>query len=400
MLQEILAITDDQTWIWNFIRHTLAQTNRSFVRLPSTVPIRQSWNRFKDGEKIVIHWEAKQRSGGALVEEILDISPKFNVSERIIVVSTNPTHEDVVYFNELGIHRVIKIRNRDKELQQATQELTHHIKARVGADKEENAWRSLHYAFDTLPAEVDKSVLDKLQAAVHKLSLPKPTARYLDAKASLAALQGDGEKAYRLWMQALEKNPNYFRSYNNLIKFHRRRQETSEALALMQKMQSLNRSNISRLVGMGELQLSTGDSGKAEFYFRSALDRDSFCSGALNGLAEIRFGQGDLEATRQLLARSNLAYQAASKLNRQGIELVARKKFEVALEHYTKAQYVLPQQDRGPMLFYNIGLCYSKWGRLDTAKEFLRVALIKEPDYRKAKRLLESIESQMLGEAI
>src|SRR5207244_11007465 len=58
------------------------------------------------------------------------------------------------------------------------------------------------------------------------------------------------------------------------------------------------------------------------FYFKSALERDSYCSGALNGLAEIRFNQGDLEESRRLLARSQLAYKTAATLNQQGIELV------------------------------------------------------------------------------
>src|SRR5690606_37509108 len=112
---------------------------------------------------------------------------------------------------------------------------------------------------------------------------------------------------------------------------------------------------------------------------------------ALNGLAEIRFHQGNLEESRRLLSRSNLAYKTAANLNRAGIDMVKANRFQDALEHYTRAQYVLPLQDKGPMLFYNIALCYFRWGRETMAKEFVTIALIKEPNYKKARRLLEQI---------
>jgi len=160
----------------------------------------------------------------------------------------------------------------------------------------------------------------------------------------------------------------------------------------MQKMHELNKANVSRLVGMGEVQLELNDAVKAEFYFNSALDRDAYCSGALNGLAEIRFHQGNLEESRRLLSRSNLAYKTAANLNKTGIDLVKSSRYQDALEHYTRAQYVLPMQDKGPMLFYNIALCYFRWGRQAMAKEFVRIALIKEPNYKKASKLLEQIK--------
>ena len=45
------------------------------------------------------------------------------------------------------------------------------------------------------------------------------------------------------------------------------------------------------------------------------------------------------------------------------------------------------------MLFYNIGLCYEKWGKRDMAQEFLKIALIKEPNYKKAQKLLNQIQA-------
>jgi tetratricopeptide (TPR) repeat protein len=385
---------DDQTWIWDLVKSALEESGKEPLRLPSTVPIRHSWARFKNSERIIIHWETKQRSGGALVEEILDVSPHFDVGDRIIILTGNPTHEDVVYFSELGIKRIITLRNRDVDRGRIINELKTHICEPPERNKYEAAWRRIHRAIDHMPAAPDTPFLERLEEAVRKLTRTPPSARCLDAKASLAAAQQLDQEAMRLWMEALDKNPNYFRTFHNLIKFYRRKDQLEDALGLMKKMQELNKSNISRLVDLGEVQLSLADFSKAEHYFRSALDRDAFCSGALNGLAEIRFSQGNLEESRKLLERSSLAYKTAKKLNSEGIQLVRQQRYSEALEHYTKAQYVLPQQEKGPKLFYNIGLCYSRWGRQDMAREFLRIALVKQPEYEKAKRLLEAIEAQ------
>jgi tetratricopeptide (TPR) repeat protein len=394
---EILVVLDDQSWIWQLVSSHLGFLNLAHVRLPSNVPVRQSWDRLKNAQRIVVHWEAKQRSGGAVIEEILDVQPNFDVADRIIVLTTNPTHEDVVYFSELGVRRIIRLRNRDKELQQSGRELDMHLTAESEKDKQEQAWRKLLYVLDTLPDDVPADTLARVEASVRKLKPDEYTARYLDAIAKINMLKDNDDAAMRGWHQALDKNPNYYRAYHNMILFFRKRGRPQEALALMQKMHELNKSNVSRLVGMGEIQMQVGDEPKAEFYFKSALDRDQYCSGALNGLAEIRFHQGDLEESRRLLARSHLAYKAAAKLNLTGIDLVKKNKYTEALDHYTRAQYVLPQQDKGPLLFYNIGLCYSRWGKREMAREFLKIALIKEPNYKKARRLLEQVESQ-LGE--
>lgn len=392
---EILAIMDDQSWIWKLVSGHLTQLGLEHVRLPSTVPVRPSWERLKNAQRMVIHWEAKGRSGGAVVEEILDVQPNFDVAERLIILTDNPTHEDVVYFSELGLRRIVRLRNREKELLQAGKELAVHLVAEPERDPVEQAWRKVLYLLDTLPDDAPPETLAKVEESIKKLKPAEFTARYHDAMARLNMLKDNDDAALKGFKAALDKNPNYYRSYHNLIALHRKRGRLQEALGLMQKLHELNKANVSRLVGMGEIQMQLHDHEKAEFYFKSALDRDSYCSGALNGLAEIRFHQGDLEESRRLLARSQLAYKTAANLNQAGIEMVKKSKYEEALEHYTRAQYVLPQQDKGPLLFYNIGLCYSRWNKLEMARQFLKIALIKEPNYRKAKKLLGSIESKL-----
>lgn len=393
--REVLVITDDQTWIWTLASSQLERLGKSHVRLPTTVPIRSSWGRFSDTDFILIHWEGKERGGGAIIEEILEVDRNFDIRSKVIVLTTNPTHEDVVYFSELGVRKIVRFRQREKDMVSAAKELSSFLVAQ-GISAEETMWNTLLNKIDQLKYQrIDEKKLQEIlaiESMIIQLTPIDSTARHLDAVASLYSLRSDDEKAVKTWHEALSLNPNYVRSYHNLTIHYRQRGAFKEAYVLLQKMFELNKANIARMVDMGEIQAELGDLGRAEFYYRSALARDPYASRALNGLAEVKFHQGDLDASRQLLAKSQLAYKTAHNLNRQGVILVQKGKFQDALSHYTKAQYVLPQQDKGPLLLYNIALCYVKWKKPEAALEYVRLALIKDPKYEKASKLLIQLE--------
>lgn len=398
---ELIAIVDDRSWIWSFLADTLQQAKQEFVRLPSDTAIRPSWDRFKGSHRIMILWENKVRSGGAIVEEVLDVDPNFDVSERIIIISTNPTREDVVYINELGLTRIVKLRNRESDRDGAAKELMRHVTGGGSRNEIEAFWRQAQHYIDRSGGKLGQERLNQLENDIGLFVARHPnekrTAKYLDVMASICSIRGAYDKAREYWDFALSVNPNFFRGLNNLVNFMIMRSQYNEAFALMQKMHEHNRSNIMRMVRMGNVKRDLGDLDRAEHYYQLALERDQYCSGALNGMAELMFMRGNLEASRELISRSHLAEQLATRLNRVGIDLVRHGKFEESLEHYTKAQYVLPQQEKGPMLFYNIGLCYAKWGKYSKAIEFLRIALIKDPSYRKAQELLEKVYQKESG---
>jgi pentatricopeptide repeat protein len=396
-LDEIICICDDQSWIWNFITTNLTNLKRKHVRLSSSIIIRKSWNRIKKTPLIVVYWENVERSAGAILEEILEVDSNFNIAERVIVVTSNPQHEDVVYFSELGVKRIVRLTLRAKSLKDSAVELARHVVGKTPTSETDKQWSRLLRVLSHCTAKTTEAQLNKLDRAINAMAEragQKDNAIYLDAMATIENLRGNEEKAVGFWQRALEVNPNYYRTYNNLIKFFQQTKQFQLALDLIKKMQALNKNSVSRAVQIGQVHSMMNQDDKAEHYFSLALNKDKYCSSALNGLAEIRFRQDNLEDARSLLARSNIAYKTASYLNQIGIELVRQKKYKAALIHYSKAQFVLPQQSKGPMLFYNIGLCYSKWGKPAMAIEFLKIALIKEPKYKKAQNLLNTVTTR------
>jgi tetratricopeptide (TPR) repeat protein len=353
---------------------------------------------------MIIHWEGKHRGGGAIVEEILDISKDFDVADRILIITTNPVHEDVVHFAELGIARVIRPRLREKDLTHAVADLMAHIQQIQGKHRlyqKDDVWQKLTAAIDNAPENPPLAFIEKVNQTITRLKNPAlpQSLREVEAVVGLAIKTGNFKEAEDILLKTLDANPNYFRGWNRLIEIKRLHGDHPAAYALLQKMQLQNRGSVRRLVAMGEVQIAMNDHIKAESFFRNALDKDGWCAPALNGLAEVTFAKGSLDETKQLLSKSSLAYKFAVKLNDQGIAMARQGRFKDALEHYSKAQYVLPQQEKSPRLFYNIGLCYAKWGKPDMAKEFFELALIKEPRYKKAQRALENLGQSQIQTA-
>ncbi len=397
--KEALVIMDDHSWLGELVANSLNSAGVDFTQVSSNVLMRQSWSRFHDSPFMIVHWENKLRSGGAIIEEILEIDRRYDAADKIIIVTTNPIHEDVVFFSELGIRRVIRARSRAQEIEISSEELKKHVHEILNPALKptiDGLWRKIIVALDMLPADPPAGILAKIEQSIGKLndSSAPPTARYLEALAAIEVKRGNAAEASKMLHNAIQINPNYFRSWNALINLMRQQGNHKGAYALMQKMQLQNRNSVKRLISMGEEQLALNDLDKAETYFQSALDKDAWSGRALNGLGEVKFWQNELGESRLLLAKSPIAYQFAAKLNNKGIELVTAGTYEAALEHYSKAQYILPQQEKGPQLLYNIALCYAKWGRLNMAEEFLVLAVIKEPNYKKAIRLLEQIRAR------
>lgn len=395
ILRETLVISDDQGWIWNLATTVLKNLSREHVRIPSSVPMGSHWDRFGQAPHIVVQWESLHRSGGAVIEDILQMAPGRETLNRIIVLTMSPTHEDIVYLGELGITRIVRIRPREKELQEAAAALSMHLQQSSPLSPVEESWRRLLDTLETMMTTGGRDRLEEVASSFQALNQKNPTARSLDAEAMMASLRGEDDRACTLWAKSIETNPNYYQAYHHLISHHRRCGRPQKAYAILAKLQEYNKSNISRLVTMGEIQKDLADLDKAESHFQAALSRDPHCSRALNGLASVRFDQGRLDESRQLLSKSQLAFKAAATLNRRGIDLVRAKKYEEALHHYQKAHYVLPVQEKGPMLFYNMGLCYSRWGKPTLAREYLQIALIKNPSYNKAKLLMQTIEKSL-----
>lgn len=392
---ESLLIVDDDSWVLSVCKNALQGNPQRILKISSDINIRENWHRFREAPFVIIHWENHRRSSGALLEEILEKDDTLDPTNRLVVVTTNPLHEDVVYFGELGIWRLVRARNRQEDLKNAAAEIKQHIASIAKQTKDhESNWRQLQRRLDRLSQPVSTETEEFIRGRIEDLSNKNPNnaARQFEAMASLAFKSGRLEYASQLAIKALDANPNFFRAWNILVQAKSSAGKHDEAYAILQKMQLRNRNSVSRLCAIGHTLIALKDFQRAEKFFTSAIDRDKTHPSALNGLAEIRFFESDIESAKTLLAKSRNPHDLAINLNETGVRLVRDGKYKEALEHYTKAQYVLPEKSHGHQIYYNIALAYAKWGQIGTAQKFLKLSLVKKPDYKKAANLLARLQ--------
>lgn len=331
------------------------------------------------------------------MEELRELMPSYPFAEKVVALSTNTSRDDTVFQqNDLGIHKVVKLRNRKDHLEKAQKEFAKWLAVGNPLKGIEKAWQNLYRFTANLDmTKPSATEIVKLEKALGKILefIGTPNSRYLDLKGVVQYMRHNYEEATKFWEQAIERDPNFLEPYHHLVTHHMARGSKEAAIALTKKLFAINRKGLSSLVSLGAIYETIGEDPRAEHYYRLALSKDSHLSSAINGLAAIKFRQGHLEQSRALLAKSQQSTKMASQLNRHGISLVKKGLFEQALGHYSKAQYVLPTHDKGPMLFYNMGLCCSKWGKMGEAEQFLRIALIKDPEYQKARDLLARLPS-------
>lgn len=395
--RKVVVICDNKDWITDFIQRNLRACSYACeMGFRSDVVVKDHAQLFSEAELIIAVWETQFRTMEGIMEELREMMPSYPFAEKVIALSTNEDFQDTVFQNALGIHKALFLRNRKDYLTSAKKKFCDLLKAGNPLRGIEKAWHNL-YKFTaacdmTMPNAAE---ISKLEDALGKVlnHIGKPNSRYLDLSGVVQYMKGQHEEAVRCWEGAIERDPNFLQPYEHLVTHHMTHGCKETAIALTKKISAINRKGLSSLVSLGSIYEAIGDDPRAEHYYKLALSKDDNLSGAINGLAAVKFRQGHLEQSRALLAKSQQSTRMATDLNRQGIQLVKKGFYEQALGHYSKAQYVLPSHDKGPMLFYNMGLCCSKWGKVDEAQQFLQIALIKDPEYQKARELMDRLPS-------
>lgn len=221
------------------------------------------------------------------------------------------------------------------------------------------------------------------------------TARYCELMARRAQLDNDSLAAEQWLRRAVDKNPKYFRALQALADLHLEQGQPKEALALYEKLCLNNPRHPDRLAKMAECQLSLGALERAEKSFSTALSLDAHAMHAREDLARVKLALGDYESAKILLAQCGDVSKIASYLNAYGIQLVRAGRYEASIEHYKKAQIVLPTNTNRHQILFNIGLAYAKWGKFSEARQYAQLALAREPNYAKAAQLLRTVEDRL-----
>jgi tetratricopeptide (TPR) repeat protein len=317
--------------------------------------------------------------------------------QKTVVMSFALRREDTVLLAEQGISHVISLPARQalwEALSQSAvrrlQKIMHEVDLSLEneTEREINRFLVLLKAWGQLSDEARMDATDKL------LSVLGDSARYAEMMARKSFRENDVAASERWLLRAIGKNPNYLQAMSLLAQVYLHAKRYSDAFAIMQKLHMNSPRNLERITAMGECLVAMNEFDKAEKYFQEALKIDEFHPAAREGLGKVKCVLGDYNSARTLLAHARNHRDLAVFLNLLGVQYVDKRQFEKAVHHYKRAQYVLPSNDQGHQVFFNIALAYLKWGKIAQALSYARLAVTRDPRYEKAVKLVEHIEGK------
>ncbi len=314
---------------------------------------------------------------------------------KTVIISSSLRREDTVLLAEHDIRHIVSLPNKHTKWQEAGEGVMRRLQ-RILRDiaeletnpeeKETSKFLALLKSWDRLSDEVRMEATDLL------LSVLGDSARYAEMMARKSLKEGDRTAAERWLLRAINKNPNYLQAMRLLAQIYMQNKRYSDAMALFQKLHINSPRNLGRMSNMGDCLVALGEYERAEKVFEEALRIDEFHTDARDGLGKVKCVLGQYEDARKLLASSSNQKDLAVFLNILGVQLVDQKQFEKAINHYKKAQYVLPSNDQSHLVFFNIALAYLKWGKIMLAMSYAKLAITRDPRYDKASKLIAQIE--------
>lgn len=383
-------------------------------RLRFTCPLRVSSpeNQMSEQDIIVLIWEKTQptpleevikrknissRSSESVVCEIESVGGEHKL-RRTVILAPSINRDDAVFLSEYEIKMIHALPEKqnawDTDGPKFVQKVNklHFDESNNIKTPEETAVRKFSEYLSVWERLSDEK---RMECTDSLLRLLGDSSRYYEMVARKCIKEEDFSGA-ELWLKkAISKNPSYLRAVRLLADLYMKQKQFDSALHLFERLKANNPRNFHRLTKIGQCYLSLGEVLKAEKALGDAMSIDEFNPAAREELGKVKCVLGDFETAKILLSNSRNSRQLAAFLNTLGIKLVEQKKFEESIDHYKKAQYVLPGNDQGHLLFFNIGLAYAKWGKFTEASRYLKLALVRDPCYTKAVTLLKTLGSRV-----
>lgn len=407
----VLVVGEDET-IRDWLRSAFKASGVA-ARLRYTCPLRvcSPENLLAEQDIVVVLWD---HARPLTMEEILartavterssesvmcDIETHAGEAKlrRTVAVGRQVTREDAVFLAEYHCKLVFPLPEKASQWEAEGVEFVKRIlkvhesesdRARTPDELAIHRFRQLLSCWERISDEA------KMEATEGLLRALGDSSRYAELVAQKCLKEHDTVGAEQWLRRSISKNPNYLHALQMLADLHMQTGHHADALPLLEKLKANNPRNFRRLTKIGRCHFALGDYSKAEKAFSDALSIDEFYPEAREELGKVKCVLGDYAAAKVLLSRSNNGRKLATFLNAVGIRLVEQRRYPESIEHYKKAQYVLPGNESSHLLFFNIGLAYAKWGRLAEAVKYIRLALIREPCYERAATLLKSLQER------
>ena len=203
---------------------------------------------------------------------------------------------------------------------------------------------------------------------------------------------GDAAAAERSYRKALEIDRGFLRAYDQLFHLFTRQNRLDDARQALQAALNVRPQNSERHRAMATLCMTSGDETAARESLQRAVASHRSQAARHSAAAEFFMEHGRADLASQEFASAleadpgNLHY-----FNRMGIALRREQRYAEAVANYLRAIKLAPTD---PVLYYNLARAYLGQGQRPQAEAALRRALLAEPNFQEAERLLKDLSDE------
>ena len=231
---------------------------------------------------------------------------------------------------------------------------------------------------------------DQALQLLEKLTKPpyKKQAKTFNLVGECLQALGDHQQAEERYTQAVEINPKYLKTYQNLATLLESNGRLDEACHYLEQAQALSPLNTDRLFQMGQICLQAGKQEQAQTYLKQCLaSGHNFSNSHCQDAAEVYLEAGMSAEAEKLFTQSlQEDPQNIQLYNRLGVALRQQQKHQEALECYRKALKVDPKSEK---IYFNLGILYFDLGEKEKSLDSFRQALKIRPNFPEARDFLK-----------
>lgn len=369
-----LLITDDHIFVKTFRTHV---HNASAM---SGEVVRASGLDVAQAEARKLHMAGRRMF--VFIEQIIDGSSTLNFVEYFrndypdalfIVLSLKVDQNRLVRFQEAGVNDFIsKPASPGVLADKIVNCLTPSSALDLAVRKAEEMVNAQQYE---QALKIGRAVLAK------RPSLAKGVLVTADALAGL----GKTDEAVALWQQAEEENPVFLAPLKKLARHYADAGDKEQVVAYLRKLDAISPLNMGRKVKIGDMLVQMGKAEEAEDFFDGALTTAKEEAKAIVNEMSADIAEKVLESNpelaekyfRKALEVENGSDAArVSKLNRLAMALRKQGKWEKAVEMYSEAETLTPQDEN---IQYNLAMAYAEGGDFEHSAGKVLMALKLNP---------------------
>lgn len=296
---------------------------------------------------------------------------------RIIVLVNETRRENIAYFYEIGVNNVI---SKPASMNNIIEKMAFTIRPQGKLSE------YMHIGKRFLAAGRYKEALE-VSAKILEIKPGSPAGLML--KGDVHLIEDDHAQAVESYLQAHESSRLYLEPLKKLAEAYKGVDE-EQYLHYLNKLDELSPLNVERKTDIGKIHVSQNRIEKAEKIFDQAMDIATKEAMSIIGTVAEQIseavGNHSPELAEKYLTKviesrkANLTKDDITLFNRRGIALRGQGKWRDAIDNYSHALTIAPD-DEG--ILYNMGMAYYDGKKHREAANCFEKALKKNPDFYK-----------------